>query len=219
MQTSIAGIEAIWRGDPRARVASVDSVINVVPPRDRPDLAELAARHTASQLPAWDWLAGQGQPDLGGRPHYRDIVGVNFYHYSQWEYPEGRLRWEEVRATPVGCHSISCLPGPTRATTASLSPRPVTTARARGVGSAKSPPRWRGAWEHGVPVEGICLYPIIDRPEDDPQQWHRSGLWIWCRSKRTPATGARRGLCGRLHGGASAPGRSISRTDEHGTAP
>jgi hypothetical protein len=34
------------------------------------------------------------------------------------------------------------------------------------------------AWEHGVPVERICLYPIIDRPDwDNPQQWHHSGLW------------------------------------------
>jgi UDP-galactopyranose mutase len=34
------------------------------------------------------------------------------------------------------------------------------------------------ARESGVPVEGICLYPIIDRPDwDVPQQWHHSGLW------------------------------------------
>jgi hypothetical protein len=34
------------------------------------------------------------------------------------------------------------------------------------------------AWDHAVPVEGICLYPVIDRPDwDNPQQWHHSGLW------------------------------------------
>ena len=30
----------------------------------------------------------------------------------------------------------------------------------------------------GVPIEGICIYPILDRPDwDDPNHWHNSGLW------------------------------------------
>jgi hypothetical protein len=32
--------------------------------------------------------------------------------------------------------------------------------------------------EQGVPLWGICLYPIIDRPDwDHMQPWHCSGLW------------------------------------------
>jgi hypothetical protein len=27
-------------------------------------------------------------------------------------------------------------------------------------------------------MEGICLYPILDRPDwEDPDHWHNSGLW------------------------------------------
>ena len=34
------------------------------------------------------------------------------------------------------------------------------------------------AIEGGVPLEGICLYPILDRFEwENPQHWHNSGLW------------------------------------------
>jgi UDP-galactopyranose mutase len=30
----------------------------------------------------------------------------------------------------------------------------------------------------GIPVGGVCLYPIIDRPDwEDPNHWHNSGLW------------------------------------------
>jgi hypothetical protein len=30
----------------------------------------------------------------------------------------------------------------------------------------------------GVPIEGITLYPILDRPDwDDLEHWHHSGLW------------------------------------------
>jgi hypothetical protein len=27
-------------------------------------------------------------------------------------------------------------------------------------------------------VEGLCIYPVVDRPDwDDPGHWHNSGLW------------------------------------------
>lgn len=30
----------------------------------------------------------------------------------------------------------------------------------------------------GIPVEGICLYPVIDRFDwNDRNHWHNSGLW------------------------------------------
>jgi hypothetical protein len=30
----------------------------------------------------------------------------------------------------------------------------------------------------GVPLEGLCVYPVIDRPDwDNPEHWHNSGLW------------------------------------------
>ena len=30
----------------------------------------------------------------------------------------------------------------------------------------------------GVPIEAVCLYPILDRFEwEDPTHWHNSGLW------------------------------------------
>ena len=34
------------------------------------------------------------------------------------------------------------------------------------------------AIDAGLPLEGICLYPIVDRFEwNDPTHWHNSGLW------------------------------------------
>ena len=31
---------------------------------------------------------------------------------------------------------------------------------------------------HGVPIDGVCLYPIIDRQDwENPSHWHKSGLW------------------------------------------
>jgi hypothetical protein len=34
------------------------------------------------------------------------------------------------------------------------------------------------AYGHGVPLEGLCLFPVIDRQDwNDPNHWHNSGLW------------------------------------------
>jgi UDP-galactopyranose mutase len=41
-------------------------------------------------------LSGVVKPELGGHPRYLDIIGVNYYHANQWEYPDDRLRWEHT---------------------------------------------------------------------------------------------------------------------------
>ena len=179
VRAAIAGIDAIRQIEPRARIVQIDPVINVVAPSDRPDLEPLAAAHTESQFAAWDWLSGRSRPDLGGHPRYLDIIGVNFYNNSQWEYPEGRLRWDASPRDPrwVPFHRLL-------ARTYARYRRPMFVAETSHVEAR------RGDWvreiaaevalarAYGVPMEGICLYPIVDRPDwDDPERWHQSGLW------------------------------------------
>lgn len=100
-RAAIAGAEAIWAVEPRARLVHVDPAIHVVPPLDRPDLLPSAVAQTNGQLEAWDLLAGIYEPQLGGHPKYLDVVGVNFYWGNQWEYsvdpglPGARLGWAD----------------------------------------------------------------------------------------------------------------------------
>jgi hypothetical protein len=40
----------------------------------------------------------------------------------------------------------------------------------------------------GLPLWGVCLYPIVDRPDwDFPDRWHQSGLWDADLSTMPPA--------------------------------
>ncbi|MCC7449992.1 MAG: beta-glucosidase [Anaerolineae bacterium] len=175
----IAGCEAIWSVDRRARFAHVEPLIHVIAPRGRPELAKKAAQQRVSQFEAWDMLLGRDCPELGGHPRYLDIIGVNYYHSNQWEYPDQRLRWEDDPRDErwVPFHHLL-------AEVYERYHRPLFIAETSHFGTGRAP--WireimdevKQAIRSGTPVQGICLYPILDRPDwDDLNHWHNSGLW------------------------------------------
>ena len=175
----IAACEAIWKVDRRARVVHVDPVIHVVPPVMRPDLTDAATVQRESQFESWDMLAGITAPELGGHPRYLDVMGVNFYHSNQWEYPNARLRWEDTPRDPrwQPLHRIL-------AEVYDRYRRPLFIGETSHIGVGRA--QWLreiaaelwSAHDSGVPIEGVCLFPIIDRMDwNDENHWHNSGLW------------------------------------------
>jgi beta-glucosidase/6-phospho-beta-glucosidase/beta-galactosidase len=179
IKAAIASCEAIWKIDRRARVVHVDPVIHVVPPVMRPEFTQAAAVQRESQFESWDMLAGIAAPELGGHPRYLDIMGVNFYHSNQWEYPNVRLRWEDTPRDPrwQPLHRILT-------EVYDRYRRPLFIGETSHVGVG------RGQWlreiaaelwsanDAGIPIEGVCLFPIIDRTDwNDENHWHNSGLW------------------------------------------
>jgi beta-glucosidase/6-phospho-beta-glucosidase/beta-galactosidase len=174
-----AGIDAIWNVDRRARIVHVDPVIKVFPRRDRPDLVAEALQYDQSQFEAWDMLSGRTEPQLGGRPEYLDVMGLNFYHSNQWEHGGDRLRWEDEPRDERWVPLHQLLAGLYQ-----RYQRPICLGETSHFGSGRA--RWireigtevAAALRAGVPVEGVCLYPVIDRPDwEDANHWHNSGLF------------------------------------------
>jgi beta-glucosidase/6-phospho-beta-glucosidase/beta-galactosidase len=179
IKATLAACDAIWKVDRRARVVHVDPIIHVVPPVERPDLTRAAAEQRESQFESWDMLAGIQAPELGGHPRYLDIMGVNFYHSNQWEYPDVRLRWED---TPRDARWF-----PLHRMLAEIYDRyrrPLFIGETSHVGVGRADwirevaaELW-SANDSGVPIEGVCLFPVIDRMDwHDENHWHNSGLW------------------------------------------
>ena len=178
VRAALAGIDAMRAIDRRARFLHIEPVVHVVAPADRPDLQPLAETVEAYQWQTWDLLAGLAEPALGGSPAALDLLGVNHYHSGQWEVgTEERLWWHrrDRRRRPLAAQlgEVWRRYG-----------RPMIIAETGHIGVGRS------AWLHevadevarartaGVPVGGICLYPLIDRPDwDDADHWHHSGLW------------------------------------------
>lgn len=176
---AIAACEAIWDVDLRARFVHTDPIFHVFPPRWRPDLADAARAQRDSQYEAWDMIAGITAPELGGHRCYLDILGLNYYHNNQWEHPETPSHWH-VR--PLDDRRIPLWQ--MLENTFARFGRPMIMTETSHVGDGKA--AWLAEVAHdvliarrrGVPIEGVCLYPVIDRPDwEDHNHWHNSGLW------------------------------------------
>ncbi len=186
IRAAIAGIESIWDVNPQARIVQVEPIIHVVHPRGHPELMEKTAAQRAGQFEAWDMMIGAQEPELGGQPKYLDIMGLNYYHANQWEHPDIRMRWEDdprdERWMPL--HKLL-------AEVYERYQRPLFIGETSHFGAGRA--RWirevyaevKTAIKNGVPLEGITIYPIIDRPDwDDLDHWHNSGLWDVVRDEQ-----------------------------------
>ena len=175
VRATVAASAAIRRLAPDVRFLQVEPIVYATAPRDRPDLAPLAERVDGYQWQVWDMLAGR-EPAVPGSPTL-DLIGVNHYHAGQWEVPSGaRLDWHlrDPRRRPFSA-LLQVVWQRYR--------RPLIVAETSHVGEG------RAAWLNDIaaevararvdiPVLGICLYPLVDRPDwNDPDHWHRSGLW------------------------------------------
>jgi hypothetical protein len=179
VRAAIAATEAVWDVDRRARIVFAEPVIHVFPPRNRPELAAAAAQYNESQYEAWDMLAGRKRPEIGGADRYLDVIGANYYHSNQWELEGGRLRWEDEPRDGrwIPFHKLI-------RTVWDRYQRPLFVAETSHFGAGR--PRWireigREVYEsrrEGTPVEGVCLFPILDRYDwENRNHWHNSGLW------------------------------------------
>jgi beta-glucosidase/6-phospho-beta-glucosidase/beta-galactosidase len=161
VRASVAAMEALWSVDRRARIVHIDPVINIVPRSSRPQSLRAAEAHRQAQFEAWDMLAGWSWPGLGGRPEYLDVIGVNYYSDNQWFVGGRTIRVGHPRYRPF--REIL-------AETYERYQRPIFVAETGGEGAIRVP--WlryvgeevRAAVASGIPVAGICLYPIVDYP-------------------------------------------------------
>ncbi|MDB5868179.1 MAG: glycosyl transferase group 1 [Polaromonas sp.] len=191
VRAALRACEVIGHADPGARFMHSDPLIHVAPPDGAPpDIIEAARRHGGYAFEAWDMLCGRIEPQLGGSPRHLDIVGINYYHDNQWAFHGGKpLLWhlKDPRRKPL--HEL----------VDSVWQRyhaPMLIAETSHVGEG------RGQWlddvarqvmrcrQRGMPVEGVCLYPIIDRHGwDDFSHWHNSGLWEVGQPQPAPGQG------------------------------
>lgn len=181
MRAYIQGINAMREVDASVRILTTEPLVNIVPPLyATPQQVEEAAVHHRFQYQALDILSGRMCPELGGTPEHLDIVGLNYYYNNQWVLGYREFlpwvnepfdaRWAPLSRLLTEAYERYARPLVITETSHSGEDRPLwirTIAEQVAV-----------VLRQGIPFWGVCLYPVIDRPDwDDLSYWHRSGLW------------------------------------------
>ncbi len=183
VRAAIEAMKAIARVAPGSRFVHVDPVIHVLADPRHPEEQSDAEAYRLSQYQAWDMLAGKMSPELGGQERFIDIIGVNFYPHNEWFYNlKDFRRVRKFRPLSRGHPRYR----PFREILAEVYER---YHRPLFIAQTGSDDRARAGWlryvcqetqaarARGVPVQGICLYPILNHPGWIDDRHCHNALW------------------------------------------
>lgn len=185
-KASIKAIEAIKEVDALAKIMIVEPLIRVHPQMGE-DTCEAITGFNEAQFQAMDIITGRICPELGGKPEYMDLAGFNYYYNNQWEHCGPVLGWCKIKRR--ACFSDLLYDAYTRYY------KPVVVSETGHFGEDRSV--WMEqitedcirAMDKGVELQGICIYPVLDRPDwDYPDQMIPCGLWSYTSAKQRVAT-------------------------------
>ncbi|GAB3695302.1 hypothetical protein GCM10027592_17300 [Spirosoma flavus] len=181
MRAYIEGVAAMRELDPTIRILTTEPLVQIVPPLSATNQQIVdAAIADENQFQAVDILVGNIAPELGGSPDYLDILGCNYYYNNQWVLDFfDFLPWGDPIPDPrwIPLHKLMM-----KAYRRYQKPIAITETSHPG----EHRPQWISmigqeceiVRQAGVPLWGVCLYPIIDRPDwDHLDRWHHAGLW------------------------------------------
>ncbi|MEP6538371.1 MAG: hypothetical protein ABJF23_23735, partial [Bryobacteraceae bacterium] len=160
------------------RLVAPEPAIYIAGDPTRPEDVLKAAEYTSSMYEAWDMISGRAQPELGGGENYLDVIGINYYDRNQWfnygktidrndpEYRPFRLILAEIYRRYE---------------------RPLFVSETGAEDDGRA--GWltyiadevSAAIRAGVPVEGICLYPVLNHPGWDDDRHCFNGLWDYAQ--------------------------------------
>jgi beta-glucosidase/6-phospho-beta-glucosidase/beta-galactosidase len=171
----LKAMDAVRDVSPDARFLHVEPLLHVVAPEDRPDLAELAQEVRGYQWQTWELLKGSMEPHLGGHPDALDLIGVNYYYNGQMEVQTDKhLSWNPPDARRLPFSALL-------SEVSDRYQRPIIVSETGHFGDDRA--QWleyvlrevNVALKHGVNLQGLCIYPILDRP-----CWHDPSFIIRC---------------------------------------
>ena len=174
VRAALAAVRVLRRELPGVTIISPEPVIHIIGDPAIPGDQESAEAYRRSMFEAWDMLTGRLHPELGGAPDDLDVIGVNYYDRNQWWNYGKTIRLGDPQYRPF--HQIL----------KEVSDRyrlPMFIAETGTEDAAR--PSWfryiaeqaRQAIAIGVPLHGLCLYPILNHPGWEDDRHCFNGLW------------------------------------------
>jgi polysaccharide biosynthesis protein PelF len=174
VRAALEGMNALWDVLPAARILHVDPLVHIVADPSRPEERGAAEAYRLAQFQAFDLLAGRIWPQLGGEGRYLDIIGLNFYPNNEWIYHGPALEPGDPLYRPLR-HLLREVWR--RYVKPIFISETGTECERRGPWLRYICDEVRAAMASGIPVHGICLYPIVNHPGWINRRHCQNGLW------------------------------------------
>jgi hypothetical protein len=170
----ISAVDGIREVLPEALIVSPEPVIHIVGRPGIPGDDQDAENYRRSMFEAWDMLMGRVHPDLGGSEKHVDVIGMNYYDRNQWWNFGATIHRGEPEYHPFRDIIAEVYEHYRR-------PLFVSETGTEDDGRAD----WfryvseevRAAMGKGIPVQGICLYPILNHAGWEDDRHCHNGLW------------------------------------------
>jgi beta-glucosidase/6-phospho-beta-glucosidase/beta-galactosidase len=184
VRAAVAAMDAIWSIDRDVRFIHADPYMYRLPTRlyDERDVEYCRHFNENVRWQSWDMISGRIEPELGGRPEFLDIIGVNYYMHNQQFALDDSVHEPYFETVP--------LDHPDRLSLTEVLnevhdryERPIIITET-GSYEGHRPTWWevtlrglRQAMDERLPVYGVCSYPTLDVTPDAGFIAPRSGLW------------------------------------------
>ena len=171
----LAGIRILKEELPDCKIVMVEPLIKIHN-AGNDDPADLFRRNEY-QFEAMDIVGGRMCPELGGKEEYLEILGFNYYWNCQWRGEADSIYWPNSTGerTPLNELLLDAY---------KRYMKPIFISETGHFGEGRVP--WLEevthesllAQKNGADFHGICIYPIIDRPDwDNLSHYHHSGIF------------------------------------------
>ena len=175
-RAAILGIKAIRAILTDTVILAIEPLVKVHPAYDNVELTEVAKINNF-QFQAMDIIMGRECPELGGNESLLDMLGFNYYYNNQWKQNNEILPWPDLNGSLTPLSELLL-------TAQKRYNLPILLAETGHFGSLRV--LWLKevvteclkAINLGVDLRGMCIYPVIDRPDwDDLTSFSNCGLW------------------------------------------
>ena len=186
-KAAISGIQALKAVDPNCVIILVEPLIKIHGnANENPDHLQELNDH---QFQAMDIIAGRMCPELGGHEDFLDILGFNYYWNCQWQVNDAPLEWPDVMNLRTPLSDLLQM-------AYDRYQKPIFLSETGHIGSGRI--EWieeiiaecHIARNNGVDLNGVCIYPVTDRPDwDNLSSYSNCGIWDLDENKnRIPHT-------------------------------
>lgn len=179
VRAAIAAVDAMREVNPDIRILHIEPLTHVAADPLHPEDADAADAIRRDQYAVFDMLSGRIWPQLGGREHHLDLLGVTHYLAHQYYYAGPRYPGKTINPQASEWRRLSDM-------LIDVSRRyacPLLLAATGHDGAGRA--AWlryicreaQHAETRGASIRGICIQPIVDCAADRFEIRSSSGLW------------------------------------------